>query len=124
MRPDDYQVEVQRTESKNLSMLETFQPVYHAVIGISTEAGEALDTVKKQLIYGKPIDFTNLDEEMGDLLWYIAVYLNWRGKTFEQVMQQNIDKLRVRFPEKFTEAHALHRDLDAERASLENSGKG
>lgn len=115
MRPDEYQEAVGRTKSAayHVPAYDHQSDVVHAAIGIATEAGEFLDPVKKFIFYGKPFDLTNMDEEIGDLLWYIGIYLNARGKTFEQVMQQNIDKLRTRYPEKFTEAHALHRDLDA-----------
>ena len=37
----------------------------------------------------------------------------------EQGMQNNIDKLKARYPEKFTEHHATNRDLDKERKELE-----
>ena len=91
----------------------------HMTVGVSGEAGELLDPLKKTIFYGKSLDKINLDEEIGDILWYVAIYLNARGITFEQIMQQNIDKLRARYPEKFTSEHAINRDLDAEREALE-----
>ena len=42
----------------------------HGVIGLVTETSELLDAIKKSLFYGKPLDKTNLIEELGDLLWY------------------------------------------------------
>ncbi len=93
--------------------------VLHAVIGISTEAGELLDVVKKNMFYGKPIDYVNLDEEMGDVLWYIAVYHFARGRDIEATMVQVIEKLKVRFPDKFSDTRALERNLPAERQVLE-----
>jgi NTP pyrophosphatase (non-canonical NTP hydrolase) len=38
---------------------------------------------------------------------------------FFQCLTNNIDKLKVRYPEKFTEEAAQNRDLEAERAELE-----
>ena len=97
--------------------------VLHAIVGISTEAGELLDVVKKNLFYGKPVDYVNLDEEMGDVLWYVAIYASARGLPIERMMQTNIEKLRVRFPSRFTEHDANNRDLAAERATLEAGSK-
>ena len=91
----------------------------HAIIGIATEAGEFLDPIKKLIFYGKPLDLVNLDEEAGDLLWYLAIYAEARGTTIPELARRNIEKLRVRYPDKFTSSHALERDLLAERKSLE-----
>lgn len=81
----------------------------HAILGIGTESGELQDIYKKYLIYGKEIDFDNILEECGDLLWYIALALKASGYTMEEAMQSNVDKLKIRYPEKFTEKDALER---------------
>lgn len=119
MQADQYQEEAGATESRNLHSFTMYQPYYHAAFGLVTEAAEFADVMKKQLFYGKAPDLTNLDEEIGDILWYVAIYLNARGKTFEQIFDQNNAKLKTRFPDKFTEFNALNRDLDAERKVLE-----
>lgn len=41
------------------------------------------------------------------------------GYTMEQAMDRNIAKLMKRYPDKFTSEAALNRDLDGERATLE-----
>lgn len=51
----------------------------HGAVGLSTEVGELLDAVKKNLIYGKPLDMHNIREEVGDALWYVALYLDACG---------------------------------------------
>jgi NTP pyrophosphatase (non-canonical NTP hydrolase) len=93
----------------------------HAAMGISTEAGELMDAFKRKIFYGKPLDVVNVKEEIGDLMWYVAILLRELDLDFEEVLQLNIDKLRARFPEKFTEHHALHRDLGKERTILEGN---
>jgi len=95
------------------------QDLLHASMGLVTEAGEFQDMLKKHLYYGRELDEINLKEEIGDVLWYCAIALNALGTDFETVMQTNIDKLRARFPEKFTEDNANSRDLDKEREILE-----
>lgn len=91
----------------------------HAAIGLCTETGELQDALKKNLIYGKTLDLVNVLEEAGDLLWYLALALDASGFTPEQAMERNIEKLRKRFPEGYSNEKALVRDLDAERKELE-----
>ena len=43
----------------------------HAVVGISGEAGELLDAVKKETMYNKKPDIENIIEELGDLEFYM-----------------------------------------------------
>lgn len=83
--------------------------ILHGAIGISGEAGELMDSLKKVLMYGKPLDKEHLKEECGDLLWYMSILLHEIGSDFEQVMQKNIDKLSKRYPEGFTEKDAIER---------------
>ena len=51
----------------------------HGAVGLCTEVGELLDAVKKNLIYGKPLDMHNVREEVGDALWYLVLYLDACG---------------------------------------------
>lgn len=44
---------------------------------------------------------------------------SWFDLDFFQCLTNNIEKLKVRYPEKFTEEAAQNRDLEAERAKLE-----
>ncbi len=96
----------------------------HAMMGLCTETGELQDALKKHIIYGKQLDSTNVIEEFSDCLWYIAIGLDACGASFEEVFDKNIAKLKARFPDKFTEHNALHRDLDAERKVLEGTDDG
>lgn len=81
----------------------------HGAIGISGEAGELLDAVKKHVFYGKPLDVNNVKEEISDVLWYQAIALEAVGSSFDEVMQINHDKLEKRYPSGFTEQHAVAR---------------
>jgi len=88
-------------------------------MGICTESGELMDALKKYLFYGKPIDDTNVNEEVGDLFWYIAILADAFGFTFENSMEKNIAKLKARYPNRFTERDAQLRNLEKERKVLE-----
>jgi NTP pyrophosphatase (non-canonical NTP hydrolase) len=91
----------------------------HGAIGICTESGELMDALKKGIYYGKPIDLINIKEEVSDIFWYCGIILDALGVTMDEVLTINIDKLKARYPEKFTEHHAENRDLETERAILE-----
>lgn len=94
--------------------------VVHAILGKATEAGELLEALKLG-IEGKALDRTNLMEELGDGQWYDAILANALGFTFEEVQKINIEKLRARFPDKFTEFDANNRNLDDERKVLDGA---
>jgi NTP pyrophosphatase (non-canonical NTP hydrolase) len=69
----------------------------HMAMGISGEAGELLDAVKKAVIYRKPLDVANVREEAGDILFYVTGILNSIGATLEEVIDENMEKLSLRY---------------------------
>ncbi|MBE1301580.1 MAG: nucleotide pyrophosphohydrolase [Alteromonadaceae bacterium] len=69
----------------------------HMAIGISGEAGELLDAIKKRVIYRKDLDMVNVIEELGDLEFYMEGLRQGLGITREQCLQANIDKLGTRY---------------------------
>jgi len=81
----------------------------HAALGVAGEAGEFVDSVKKSLIYGRPLDTANLQEELGDMLWYIALAARSLDVSLSQIAEDNITKLRKRYPEKYTDELAALR---------------
>ncbi len=125
MTPAEYQAFAEKTEAKDFEAMAKRLSIpqmirlLHAGIGFATETGEFLNALKKAIFYGKPVDLVNVAEEVGDIMWYVALACNSLGVDLEDVMQRNIAKLQVRYPNKFSEAAALNRDLTAERATLE-----
>ena len=69
----------------------------HMGMGLSGEAGEILDTIKKHTIYGKELDRENLIEEMGDVEFFMQGMRHALGLTREEILQANIAKLSVRY---------------------------
>lgn len=100
------------------------QSMMHGLIGISTEAVELVEALARYIqTDGQVLDKTNLNEELGDLFWYVALTLYCLGtlKDINPIMRLNLLKLYARFPDKFTEASANHRDLSLERSVLETN---
>lgn len=122
----DFITDALRTESSIFNKLHDLEKEYstsrlvHAAFGMQTETAEFTDALKKSLFYGKPLDTVNLKEELGDLLWYVALAMDELGTDFETEMTRVIIKLKTRYPDKFTADKALNRDLEVERQVLES----
>lgn len=71
--------------------------LWHMATGVSGEAGELLDAIKKHVIYQKPLDVENVKEELGDMLFYMSNLMQSVELSFEEVLQHNVDKLSVRY---------------------------
>jgi len=106
--PADYTPVMERLQN-----LETVR-LLHAVMGMVTEAGELATELKKFIFYGKALDKVNLQEEVGDSLWYAGLATDIMKTTMDDIMSGNIEKLKKRYPDKFSESHALNRDKDRE----------
>ncbi len=81
----------------------------HAAVGVAGEAGEVLDTVKKTWIYNKELDYENLLEEAGDLLFYTTALLIHSGYSLSDALEHNKAKLAKRYPEGYTDQAAQER---------------
>lgn len=103
---------------QDFSIKELNGNIVHAIYGLCTEAGEISEAFLKAAKTGE-FDKVNLKEEAGDLLWYLAMLFRELDTDFEEVATTNINKLKARFPEKFTQDKAYNRDLETEREILE-----
>ena len=73
-----------------------------AALGISAEAGEFTEIVKKILLQGKPHNEDNvfhMKRELGDICWYIAQACMALDTNFEEILEINYQKLSARYPE-------------------------
>lgn len=121
MKPADYSVGVLKTLSKDYDGMKKrmtdpkILDLLHGIIGISTEAGELLDQIKKHAFYGKTLDEKNLIEELGDLRFYMEVVMLRLGVTMQQIEEGNNAKLEKRYKGKeFSAEAAINRDTVAE----------
>lgn len=71
--------------------------ILHMAVGISGEAGELLDAIKRKVIYRKELDLVNVLEELGDLEFYLEGIRQGVGITREQCLEANIAKLGKRY---------------------------
>lgn len=106
MTGNEYQCLALRTVSSS-------QPCDHilnGVMGLNGEAGECIDIVKKNMFQGHTLDIDKLIDELGDVLWYVAITADGIGVPLEDIMQHNIDKLRKRYPDGFNAERSIHRE--------------
>ena len=81
----------------------------NGVMGLCGESGEAIDIVKKWLAQGHELDKEKLAKELGDIAWYLAETAYALDVPLSQVLEQNIRKLRARYPEGFDAEKSRHR---------------
>ena len=73
-----------------------------AAVGMSAEAGEFTEIVKKIVFQGKPVTQENLfhlKRELGDIMWYVSQACIGLDISIEEVIQMNFEKLNARYPE-------------------------
>ena len=72
-----------------------------AALGLSAEAGEFTEVVKKIILQGKPYNEDNvfhMKRELGDICWYLAQACMALDTTFDEIIEMNVDKLKERYP--------------------------
>jgi NTP pyrophosphatase (non-canonical NTP hydrolase) len=73
-----------------------------AAFGLSAEAGEFTEVVKKIILQGKPYTADNvfhMKRELGDICWYLSQAFMALDTNFEEILQMNYEKLSARYPE-------------------------
>ena len=76
-------------------------PLITAAFGLTAEAGEFTEVVKKIILQGKPYNEDNvfhMKRELGDICWYIAQACMALDTSFDEIMEMNVDKLKARYP--------------------------
>lgn len=94
----------------------------HMLLGIISEVGELADVFKKHIAYNENLDWINIQEELGDILFYVFGFCILHGFDFEKILEQNFSKLQVRYPEKYTDEKATNRNLEKEKQILTELG--
>lgn len=104
------------TDESREQELEVNPRMFHAIVGIATEATELVEALEMD---GAEMDYVNIGEEIGDIGWYQAIALNEMEMTLENSYGAVVAKLRERYSEKFTSDEAINRDVEEEHTILE-----
>jgi len=101
--------------NENISPSSTNPRIFHAIVGMSTESTELLEALD---MWDGKMDPVNMLEEIGDMAWYQAILIDELNGDWDRTLNTVIEKLRARYPEKFSSDHAINRDLNREREIL------
>lgn len=105
MRFAEYQALAEVTLNKGLTREQRMAMI---ALGFG-EAGEVQNIIKKHLYHGHALDKDELLDELGDVLWYLATMANTFGWSLERIAEKNIEKLKARYPEGFSESASINR---------------
>ena len=97
----DYAAFLTRTNTLELENDCNVTQLLTAALGLSAEAGEFTEVVKKIVFQGKPYNEENIfhmKREMGDIMWYLAQACMALDTTFDEVIEMNVEKLKARYP--------------------------
>lgn len=101
---DLYQLDAMRTAASTNKKAR----LYHGVLGLASEAGEVTGILQKTY-QGHDFAADHMVKECGDCLWMIAEILDAIGVPMSVCMEQNIAKLKARYPDGFDSERSLHR---------------
>lgn len=102
--------EYQRLAMSTLNpALDRKEVLINSVMGLCGESGEAIDIVKKRLAQGHALDKERLTKELGDVAWYLAEAATALDIPLESIFQENLEKLKNRYPEGFDAQKSMTR---------------
>jgi len=80
-------------------------------LGMAGEAGDVAGCIKKTFSH-KNDQKEGIKENLGDTLWYAAMICNFFDWELEEVLTENIEKLKKRYPQGFSEGNAKRKGID------------
>lgn len=108
---DKLEIEISMADYQRLAMRTAGDgaDIVNAALGLAGEAGEVADLVKKWSFQGHELDVPRIVEELGDVLWYIALAAEALNIDMAEIMSRNVQKLLRRYPEGFDPERSVHR---------------
>lgn len=86
-------------DAKTTAIYDPAHRVVYPALGLASEAGEVAGKVKKALRDGggdMAAASRDIADELGDVLWYLAVLADDLDLSLDQIARRNLDKLRSR----------------------------
>jgi NTP pyrophosphatase (non-canonical NTP hydrolase) len=88
---NEYQV-----EARQFAIYPEEASVVYPALGLSGEAGEVAEKVKKSIRGDKPLDIEEVAKELGDVLWYVSNLASDIGVSLNTLAEKNLEKLYSR----------------------------
>ena len=106
MTLNEYQSLAQRTANTE----DDSDKIVNGILGLCGETGECADILKKHGYQGHKLNIREMQEELGDVLWYVAELAVGLGATLEGIAKMNIEKLKKRYPDGFDAEKSVNRE--------------
>ncbi len=74
-------------------------------LGVAGEVGDLAGCIKKTIYHGND-QRAGIRENIGDTMWYLAMICNFFGWSLEDILAENVEKLKKRYPKGFTQKDA------------------
>ncbi len=91
------------------TMVDKCRNLCNAGLGLAGESGEVAELIKKHCFQGHALDESKLIEELGDVLWYIALTAEIQGVQLADIARRNIEKLKKRYPYGYRDEDSVNR---------------
>ena len=109
----DYLNEYQKAAMRTNPEKDLEKNLVNAALGLCGETGEVADLIKKWKNQGHSLDEDKLIEELGDVMWYIALAADSLGYTLSEIASKNIRKLKIRYPYGFDSNKSINRNANS-----------
>ena len=118
---------IRSVENNDFTIPDYDSRLNHAIWGIVTESGELMDLMKKHYVYNRTLNFDDMIDELGDLLFYTFQAIDellpdkdmegydYFEDKLELVIRRNMSKLLSRYPKGYSHDRANNRNKEAER---------
>jgi NTP pyrophosphatase (non-canonical NTP hydrolase) len=106
---NQYQRSAEKTSGAYGTEVGDERRVMLAILGLCGESGELANKIKKLTAHGHLITVDELQEELGDVLWYLSEATTALGFSLNEVAELNIEKLMARYQGKFTKEKSINR---------------
>ena len=98
-------IDIETTES---GMKVNAASLLTGALGLSSEGGEFAEIVKKCIFQGKPLNDETVfhcKRELGDIMWYWISSCRALGLDPNEVIEENVNKLKARYPDGEFDVH-------------------
>jgi len=103
---DYYQEQASLTANMTLS---NHQRILNWSLGLAGEVGEVIDLIKKAYYHKHCLNGNEISEELGDVLWYLAMLAKELGFNLQQIAVDNLKKLERRYEDGFSSEASINR---------------
>lgn len=101
-----YPLLIEKTRRNDLTFEEQIK---NASMGLTGEAGEVVDIIKKYAYQGHELEIEELTDELGDVMYYLCWLCILLQIDFSEICFNNMNKLTKRYPNGFEAERSINR---------------